>query len=57
MLEFYYRSNYSYRVNLTRFILWPCGIIALGTIVGFVVYAAFAPAVVILESMAGAVYP
>jgi len=57
MLGSYYRSNYSYRVNLARFVLWPCGIIALGVIVGFVVHATFAPSVMILESMAAAIYP
>jgi len=57
MLGSYYRSNYSYRVNLARFILWPCGIIVLGLIVGFVVHATFAPGVVIMEGMAAQIYP
>ncbi len=57
MLESHYRSNYSYRVNLARFILWPLGIIALGVTVGFIVYAIFAPAVQVLQSLAGSVYP
>jgi type II secretory pathway component PulF len=57
MLESYYRSNYSYRVNLTRFVLWPCGIILLGAVVGFIVYAVFSPAVAVLREMARNVYP
>jgi type IV pilus assembly protein PilC len=57
MLESHYRSNYSYRVNLARFILWPLGIIALGAIVGSIVYAIFAPTVQILASLSGAIYP
>jgi type II secretory pathway component PulF len=57
MLESHYRSNYSYRVNLTRFILWPLGIIALGMTVGFIVYAMFSPAVQVLSSIAGTIYP
>jgi type II secretory pathway component PulF len=57
MLESHYRSNYSYRVNLTRFILWPLGIIALGAVVGFIVYAVFAPTVQILTSLSATVYP
>jgi type II secretory pathway component PulF len=57
MLESHYRSNYSYRVNLTRFILWPLGIIALGVTVGFIVYGIFSPAVQVLSSMAGTIYP
>jgi len=57
MLESFYRSNYSYRVNLARFILWPCGIILLGATVGFVVFAMFSPGVAVLRSMADNVYP
>ena len=57
MLEAHYRSNYSYRVNLTRFILWPLAIIALGATVGFIVYAIFSPAVAILRSLANTIYP
>ncbi len=57
MLESHYRSNYSYRVNLARFILWPLGIIALGATVGFFVYAIFSPAVQVLQHLAASVYP
>lgn len=57
LLESYYRSNYSYRVNLTRFILWPCGIILLGAIVGFIVYAVFSPGVMVIRQMVESVYP
>jgi type IV pilus assembly protein PilC len=57
MLESFYRSNYSYRVNLARFILWPLGIILLGATVGFVVFSVFAPGVAVLRSMAETVYP
>jgi general secretion pathway protein F len=57
LLESYYRSNYSYRVNLTRFILWPCGIILMGATVGFIVYAVFSPGVMIVRQLAESVYP
>jgi type IV pilus assembly protein PilC len=57
MLESHYRSNYSYRVNLARFVLWPLGIIALGVTVGFIVYAIFSPAVQVLQQLAASVYP
>ncbi len=57
LLESYYRSNYSYRVNLTRFILWPCGIILLGATVGFIVYAIFSPGVMVIRQLAESVYP
>ncbi len=57
MLEEFYRSNYSYRVNLARFILWPCVTIMLGLIVGFVVYAFFSPMVYIINHLADMVTP
>lgn len=57
MLESFYRSNYSYRVNLARFIMWPCVSIMLGVIVGFVVYAFFCPLVLIINQMTNLVYP
>jgi type II secretory pathway component PulF len=57
MLESYYRSNYSYRVNLTRFILWPCGIILLGLTVGFIVYAIFSPGVAVIGHLSELIYP
>jgi len=56
-LESFYRSNYSYYVNLARFIMWPCLILVMGVIVGFVVYAIFSPTIVIIESLSGKVLP
>jgi type II secretory pathway component PulF len=56
-LESFYRSNYSYAVNLARFIIWPCVILVMGAIVGFVVYAIFSPSVLIIESLSGKVLP
>jgi len=56
-LESFYRSNYSYCVNLARFIMWPCLILVMGAIVGFVVYAIFSPSVLILEVLSGKVIP
>ena len=41
MLESVYRSNYSYRVNLARFIILPSTTICLGAMVGFVAHAVF----------------
>ena len=57
MLESFYRSNYSYVVNLARFILWPCGIVLLGVTVGFMVFATFSAGVAILTHLAQNVYP
>ncbi|MGB2866588.1 MAG: type II secretion system F family protein [Sedimentisphaerales bacterium] len=56
-LESFYRSNYSYSVNLARFIMWPCLILIMGAIVGFVVYAVFSPGILIIESLSGKVLP
>ena len=56
MLETFYRSNYSYRVNLSRFVLWPCVIILLGATVGFVVLSLFLPLISVIEVMSSLVY-
>lgn len=57
MLEAHYRSNYSYRVNLARFILWPVVIIMLGIAVGFVVFAVFSAVIGAVSQGAANVYP
>ena len=49
MLEKFYRSNYNYYVNLARFILWPCLIIMIGLLVGFVVHGFFSPYVLMIS--------
>jgi len=56
-LESFYRSNYSYRVNLARFIMGPCIVIIMGATVGFVVYAFFSPMVVIINHTANLIIP
>ncbi len=56
-LEEFYRSNYSYRANLIRFIAWPCVTILMALVVGFVVYAVFVPMVAVIESLTGYVTP
>ena len=56
-LESFHRSNYSYRVNLARFILWPCVTIAMGAMVGFVAYAIFSPMVAIIHHLADTAMP
>lgn len=56
-LESFYRSNYSYSVNLARFIMWPCLILVMGAIVGFVVYAIFSPSILIIERLSDMVIP
>jgi type II secretory pathway component PulF len=56
-LESFYRSNYSYYVNLARFIMWPCVTLLMGVMVGFVVYAIFSPGIVIIQSMTNLVTP
>ncbi len=49
MLESVYRSNYSYVVNLARFILWPFVTLGLALMVATIVYAMFAPLVALIE--------
>jgi len=56
-LESFYRSNYSYRVNLARFIMWPCLILVMGAIIGFVIYAIFSPSIVIITILSDMVIP
>jgi general secretion pathway protein F len=48
MLESVWRSNYSYKVNLARFILLPSTTICLGAMVGFVGYSIFSAIVSII---------
>jgi type II secretory pathway component PulF len=52
MLESVYRSNYSYRVNLARFIILPSTTICLGAMVGFVAYSIFSAVVAIIVQYA-----
>ena len=56
-LESFYRSNYGYYVNLARFIMWPCIIITMGVMVGFVIYAMFSPSIAIIHNLEETVYP
>jgi len=56
-LESFYRSNYSYRVNLLRFMLEPLVTISMGLMVGFVAYAIFSPLVATAERLATFIMP
>jgi type II secretory pathway component PulF len=56
-LESFYRSNYSYRANLARFVMWPCVTIAMGIMVGFIIYSIFGALITIVNEMANLVYP
>ena len=56
-LESLYRSNYDYYANLARFIMWPCLTLAMGALVGFVIYAMFSPGVAIVNNLANHVMP
>jgi type II secretory pathway component PulF len=56
-LESFYRSNYSYRVNMARFIAWPCVTLALGIMVAFVVVSIFLPGITVINAMTGLVTP
>ncbi|MBN2591706.1 MAG: type II secretion system F family protein [Sedimentisphaerales bacterium] len=50
-LESFYRKNYSYCVNLARFIFWPCVIILLGALVFTVILAIYLPMIEIINSL------
>lgn len=56
-LERLHRSNYSYKVNLLRFIMTPLIIVILGCMVGFVCFASFTPLVQIIYYLANNVMP
>jgi type II secretory pathway component PulF len=56
-LEAFYRSNYSYCVNLARFIFWPCIVLCMGITVGFVVLAIFSPSIAIITHLTTLVTP
>jgi len=55
-LESFYRSNYSYRVNLLRFVLWPGVTLMMASIVGFVVYAIYSAPIAIINHLAEVLY-
>jgi len=57
MLESFYRSNYSYRINLARYIMWPCVTLIMGAMVGFVILAMFLPSIAIVHNLAELVTP
>ena len=40
-LESICRNDYSYRINLARFVGWPTAVLAMALVVGYVVYALF----------------
>jgi type II secretory pathway component PulF len=56
-LESLYRSNYDYYANLARFIMWPCVTLAMGVMVGFVIYALFSPSIAIINNLANQAMP
>ncbi len=56
-LESFYRSSYSYSVNLARCIMWPLVILVMGFIVGFVVISIFLPGIEIINTLSGSVIP
>jgi len=56
-LESFYRSNYSYSVNLARYILWPCVILIMGATIGFIVIAIFSPLIAVITQLTNQVNP
>jgi len=55
--ESFHRSDYSYRVNLAKFVMGPCVTLAMATVVGFVVYAIYSVPVTIIYYTAEMIYP
>ena len=56
-LEAFHRSEYGYRVNMARYMFWPCVTIMMGAMVGFVAYAIYSPMVLIISGLASGVVP
>ncbi len=56
-LESFYRANYNYRANITRYIMGPCVTLIMASMVGFVVYAIYSAPVAIIRETANMVYP
>jgi type IV pilus assembly protein PilC len=52
LLENFYRSNYSYMVNMAKYILTPLSVVTIGIFVGFICYAIFSPIVLIINTVA-----
>jgi type II secretory pathway component PulF len=57
MLENVYRSNYNFRINMTRFILGPSSVILMGLVIGFVVYAFFSPYIAVIDNLCQSIIP
>ena len=49
MLEEFHRNNYNYRINIAKSVFWPFVIVAMGCMVGFVVYSLFLPMIAMLN--------
>ena len=56
-LESLHRSDYSYRINLAKFIMGPCITLAMAAAVGFVLYAIYSVPVAIICYTTEMIYP
>ncbi|MBW8015014.1 MAG: hypothetical protein FVQ82_02430 [Planctomycetes bacterium] len=57
MLEKFYRASYNFKANVVRAIAFPCTILLLGAMVGFIVYAMFVPMVSIITHLTETALP
>jgi type II secretory pathway component PulF len=57
MLEVFYRTSYNFKANLLRAIGLPCVILLLSVMVGFIVYAMYAPLVTIITFLTETAMP
>ena len=57
VLEEFYRNAYNFRANVARAAIVPVMVVALGGVVGFIIYAMFVPMVTMLWVMMPEVLP
>ena len=56
-LESFYRTNYNYRINLARFIFWPCVVLSIGVTVGVIAVALFYPGIEMINNFTNMISP
>ena len=57
LLETLYRRSYRRRLLLARYIFWPCFMVVVGLMIGFVVYAMFMPIVAMIDAVTLDIWP
>lgn len=57
MLEKFYRASYNFKANIIRAVSFPCIMLLLGAMVGFIVYAMFLPIIQLITILTEAAIP